>query len=105
GPAAGERGASSRERLWLDVREEGGGDVLERALADLGSNRPCALQQVAVAPETGKAEVGETGLTRAEQSASTAELEVDLGELETVARVAERLQPRVRRLGQLLLGA
>jgi hypothetical protein len=51
----------------------------------------------------GEAEVGEARLPCAEQGAPAAQLEIDLGELEAVARVDERLQPRMRGLGQLLL--
>ena len=46
------------------------------------------LEQVAVAAEMREAEVGEARLPRAEQRAAAAQLEVDLGELEAVARVA-----------------
>ena len=46
------------------------------------------LEQRPVAAEVREAEVGEAGLARAEQLAAAAQLEVDLGELEAVGRVA-----------------
>ncbi len=42
-------------------------------------------------------------LARPEQLAAAAQVEVDLGELEAVGRRDERLEPLLRRLGQLLL--
>jgi len=47
-------------------------------------------------------QVGEARLARAEQLALAPELEVLLGELEAVGRVDERLQPRLRVVGQFL---
>ena len=55
------------------------------------------LEQVAVGAQAGEAEVAEAGLARAEELALAAEVEVALGELEAVARLDERLEPRLRR--------
>src|SRR5262249_23718009 len=102
-PAAEAPAAVSCECLRLDLGEERSGRVLQRPRLDRRSGGTGPLEQGAITPEGCKAEVGETRLARAEQRAASAQLEIDLRELEAVARVAERLQTRVRRIGQLLL--
>src|SRR5205814_707380 len=78
---------------------------LQRSGSDFRCDGACPLEQLAVAEEMGEAKIGETRLARAEQGSAAAQLEVDLGELEAVARLAERLQSGVRGLRQLLLRA
>src|SRR4051794_8962729 len=81
--------------------------VLERAAVggELVPRRARPLEQVAIAAEVGEAKVRKPRLPCAEQGAAAAQLEVDLCELEAVARLAKRLQPGVRRLRQLLFRA
>ena len=54
-----------------------------------------ALQQVPICAEPGEPEIGQARLTRAEQLALAAELEVDLGELEAVRRLGQRGEARL----------
>src|SRR6185312_2385024 len=63
----------------------------------------CALEQVAVGAQAREAEVAEPRLAGAEQLPLAAQLEVAFGELEAVGRLDERLQPRLRGVGQLVL--
>ena len=51
------------------------------------------LEQVAVGAKPGEMEIGEPRLTRPEELALTADLEVSLGELEPVGRLDESLEP------------
>ena len=66
---------------------------------------PGLLEQAPVASQPGEGEVREPGLARPEQLALAPQLEVDLGQLEAVGRVDERLQPLAGRLRELLLRA
>src|SRR5439155_18347973 len=59
----------------------------------------------AVGTEPREAEIGEAGLPGSEQLPAAAEVEVDLGELEAVRRLDERLEAGARGVGQLLLRA
>ena len=65
-----------------------------------GLARP--LEQRAVGAELREAELGETRLTRAEQPALAAQLEVLLGQLEAVGRRDERLEPLGGDVGERL---
>src|SRR6266540_7460446 len=63
------------------------------------------LQEAAIAAQAREEQIGQPRLARPEQLSLAADLQVALGELETVVRSDERLQPRARRVGQLLLRA
>ena len=64
----------------------------------------CQLEQRAIGDEPRVPEVREPGLARAEQLAGPAQLEIDLGQLEAVGSLHERLEARDRGLRELLLG-
>ena len=68
-----------------------------RPRRELPRELACLLDQVAVDAELREAQVAPAGLARAEQLPLAAQLEVDLGELEAVGRVDERLQTRLAR--------
>src|SRR4051794_21277525 len=70
-------------RAQLGVRVE------QRARAHAG-----ALEQLGVLGQPRDLELGEAGLARAQHLALAAQPEVDLGELEAVAVIGERAQPR-----------
>src|SRR5204863_3159391 len=69
--------------------------VLQRAfdVDELVRQRAGALEQRAILPQVREAKVGQTGLSRAEQLATAADVEVDLRELEAVGRADQRFQP------------
>src|SRR3954454_18730606 len=75
GGGAGGGGASC-ERLRLDLGEERGSRVPQGTGPDFRCRRSCPLEQVAVAAEVREAQVREARLSRAEQGAAAAQLEV-----------------------------
>src|SRR5262249_31666145 len=81
--------------------------VIERALVVEETSRLLAraVQELPGGAEPREDEVGRAGLAPAEELSPTPDLEVDLGELEAVARGDKRFQPSTRRVGELLLGA
>src|SRR5581483_347479 len=89
----GRRSCRLGGRSAIDVREGPLDLVVERAfdvdqlLCDLA--RP--LEQRTVGAQPCEAEVGEARLPRAEQLPLAAQLEIDLGQLEPVRRLDERL--------------
>src|SRR5204862_503707 len=94
----------SSKRFALDVGKPPLDVVGERAsvLDQLGREGTCALEQRAVATQMRKLQVRQPGLTRAEQLAAAPQLEIDLRQLESVRRADERLEPRHRRVRELL---
>src|SRR5690606_8784770 len=74
----------------------GVGLLAQQALADAVHLR----QQVGVAHQVGHAERRQAGLARAQQFARSAQFQVLLGDHETVAGLAHRLQPLARHLRQ-----
>src|SRR5438552_14330693 len=91
----------------IRIAEHSLGLVLPRAflVAQLLRERAGPFDEVAVGAQPREAQVAPARLPRAEQLPLAAQLEVDLGELEAVGRVAQRLQPRLRDVGQLGLVA
>src|SRR5918996_1141227 len=69
--------------------------VVERAcdVHQLTRSHAGALQQRPIGAQTREAQVGEPRLPRAQQLALSAKLEVDLRQLEPVARGDQRLEP------------
>ena len=65
---------------------------------------PGLLKELAVGAQAGEAELGEAGLSRPEELALTADLEVLLRQLEAVVRGHERLESRLGRVRQRVLG-
>src|SRR6266508_3624854 len=60
------------------------------------------LEQRAVGTQPRELQIRQAGLPRPEQLPATPKRKVDLGELEAVGRSHERLQPRLRSVGELL---
>ena len=85
--------------------EELGERVVQRAFVvdQLQCRRAGPLEEGPVDPQPREAEVREARLPRAEQLALAAQLEVDLGQLEAVRGLDERLETAAGALGQLLL--
>src|SRR5215211_6778706 len=102
--------APLREPAMIRIGEQTPELVLERledlvvAFEELGRPAPRTHDEVTVPRETSELQIRKTGLARAEQLALAPDLQVDLGELETVRDLDERLEPPFRFLGQLLLG-
>src|SRR5881275_2134449 len=93
---SGEVGGGGEEAVGLVLP----GPVLA---GELVRERARALDQRPVGAEAREAEIRQPRLPRAEQLALAPQLQVALGELEAVARLDERLEPRLRRVRQLLL--
>src|SRR5438477_9702337 len=91
----------------IRIAEHSLGLVLPRAflVVQLLRERAGPFDEVAVGAQPREAQVAPARLSRAEQLPLAAELEVDLGELEAVRGLAERLQPRLGDIGQLRLVA
>src|SRR5207237_10896726 len=81
------------------------GFVLPRAVLgrELARELAGALEQLAIGAEPCEAEIRQARLPRAEQLPLAAQLEIALRELEPVARLDERLEAGLRRVGQLFL--
>jgi hypothetical protein len=94
-------------RTWFDYADEAVGLVLPRAFLALELAREVAraFEQVAIDPQLREAQVAPARLAGAEKLSFTAQLKIDLRELEAVGRVDERLQPRLSDVGQLELVA
>ena len=90
----------------LAVGEEAVDLVVQRAFVvdELLGELARPLEQVTVGAQARETELREAGLARAEQL-PLPQLEIDLGELEAVGRPDQRLEPRLRGVGQLLLRA
>src|ERR1041385_212594 len=91
----------------IRIAEHSLGLVLPRAglVAQVLRERARLLDEIAIAAQSREAQVAPTRLPCAQQLSLAPQLEVDLGELEAVGRVAERLQSRLRDIGQLGLVA
>src|ERR671925_2376167 len=64
---------------------------------------PCLRDQIPVGRQAREPEIGEARLPRSEQLPFAANLEVDLGELESVRDVDERVEPALRVFRELVL--
>src|SRR5690349_1114332 len=93
----------SGKRFALDGGESLCNVVCERArfVDKLVGERTCALEEFAVPPQMGELQVGQSRLARTEQLSASAQLEVDLCELESVGRAHERFEPCSSGIGQL----
>src|SRR4029079_4302448 len=69
------------------------------------SRGACPLEQGDVLAQPGEPQVGEPRLPRAEQLALATDLEIALGELESVGRRDHRLESLTGNVGELLLWA
>src|ERR687895_996800 len=103
--------APLREPAMIRIGEQTPELVLERledlvvAFNELGRPAARARDELTVPREASELQIGETRLPRAEQLALPPDLQVDLRQLEAVRDLDERLEPLLRFLGQLLLGA
>lgn len=87
----------------LGLAEEALDLGLEKRLSlELGGQFLRSLEQVAVGPQAGEAKVRDAGLPRTDELPLTADLEVPLGELETVGRLDHRLEALGGDLGELV---
>jgi hypothetical protein len=82
------------------------GLVLPRAVftAQADGDLARTLDQAAVEPQLRELQIAPPGLAGPEQLALAPKVEVDLGELESVGRLDERLQAPLCGLGELLDG-
>ena len=99
------RGRASGEVGGVGAVEQGVCLVVPGPVLDRQGGRELAgrSSRAPVGPEAGEAQVAEARLARAEQLPLAPQLEVPLGELEPVGRLDERLEPRLRGVGQLEL--
>src|SRR5262249_35679827 len=65
----------------------------------------CALEERTITPKLSELQVGQARLARSQQLAAAAELEVDLGEVESVSRSHERLETSSGGIRQLFARA
>src|SRR3954447_26225155 len=93
----------------MSLSDAGGGElvglVLPRAVltGEVLRDRAGTLDQRMVGAQAREAQVAQARLARAEQLPLAAQLEVALRELEAVGRLDGRVEPRLRRVGQLRL--
>src|SRR6185503_16954894 len=102
------RSSDTRQaELAAPAREQPVAQSAVRRLAQLGVARDDVLglaarlfEDRAVAQQVGHAELGQSGLARAEEIAGAADLEVDLRDLEAVGRADHRVDPALRVLAE-----